>query len=216
MVNVPKHLPKDRKDNNSMLIQDSHIFRFTTKFTQTRALREEIGKDVDPKSLTNYNTNFYDPQFEGVDLRAQMEKMENRTQGSLASKIATAKELNKMKDKTEDKGSYLQQFRFRNIDSSELAGLMRHEFLYDRTDKPDDEGDHRLDRLVSHAHLRENYKIDEQHEYGDLYTRKKTFLEKSESQGVKGYLNKNKNNSSQNNIKQGEHEHEKEMRKTKD
>lgn len=67
--------------------------------------------------------------LEGVDLRAQMEKMENRTQGSLASKIATAKELNKMKDKTEDKGSLMQQFRFRNIDSSELAGLMRHEFL---------------------------------------------------------------------------------------
>jgi hypothetical protein len=43
--------------------------------------------------------------LEGVDLRAQMEKMENRTQGSLASKIATAKEMNKMKDKVEDKGS---------------------------------------------------------------------------------------------------------------
>lgn len=105
MVNVPKHLPKDRKDNNSMLIQDSHIFRFTTKFTTVRAIREEIGKDVDPKSLTNQNTNFYDPQFEGVDLRAQMEKMENRTQGSLASKIATAKELNKMKEKPADERS---------------------------------------------------------------------------------------------------------------
>ena len=58
MVNVPKHLPKDRKDNNSMLIGDSHIFRFTTKFTQTRALREEIGKEVDLKAITNYNSNF--------------------------------------------------------------------------------------------------------------------------------------------------------------
>jgi len=39
MVNVPKHLPKDRKENNASLIKDSHIFRFTTKFTLMRCER---------------------------------------------------------------------------------------------------------------------------------------------------------------------------------
>jgi len=62
--------------------------------------------------------------------------------------------------------------------------------------------DQNIKKLVSHSHLTENYKIDQQHEYNDLYTRKKTFLEKSQSQGVKGYIAKHINQNINSNIKE--------------
>jgi len=42
MVNVPKHFPSDKKEGNSALIKDSHIFRFATKFTMMKSIRQSL------------------------------------------------------------------------------------------------------------------------------------------------------------------------------
>jgi len=52
-----------------------------------------------------------------------------RTMGSMATKISTAKELNRIKkEETASKNNTLLQiYRNRNISSIELSSLMRHE-----------------------------------------------------------------------------------------
>jgi len=81
--------------------------------------------------LTNnkFNSTFFDPELNGIDLRKELDKQEMRTMGSMATKISTAKELNRIKkEETASKNNTLLQiYRNRNISSIELSSLMRHE-----------------------------------------------------------------------------------------
>lgn len=58
MVNVPKHSDKGgKKDENSSLIKDSHIFRFSTKFTLMRCERDALSQHTNTNEVF-YNSNF--------------------------------------------------------------------------------------------------------------------------------------------------------------
>lgn len=132
MVNVPKTFPKDKKEGNAALIRDSHIFRFATRFTMTKCVRESLTSH--PDQGNQQNKTFFDPELQGMNLREHLEKQETRTMGSLTSKLEGAKEINRMKkEEKEDKALGLaQQYRLRNINSFELKDLMRHEYLQEK------------------------------------------------------------------------------------